>query len=52
MKMKMGSVESDFAKFKKQPAAKKIADGKVDFGKVINSDDARIAAIMNLRKNK
>jgi len=51
MKEKMGSVESDFEAFKKQPAGKKISDGKVDFNKQINSEDAKISAIMNLRKN-
>lgn len=51
MKEKMESVKSDFEAFKKQPAGKKISDGKVDFNKEVNSDDARIAAIMNLRKN-
>jgi len=51
MKEKMESVQSDFEAFKKQPAGKKISDGKVDFNKEVNSDDARIAAIMNLRKN-
>jgi hypothetical protein len=51
MKEKMGSVESDFEAFKKQPAGKKISDGKVEFNNVINSEDAKISAIMNLRKN-
>jgi hypothetical protein len=51
MKDKMGSVESDFEAFKKQPAGKKISDGKVDFNKEVNSDDAKVSAIMNLRKN-
>lgn len=51
MKEKMGSVESDFEAFKKQPAGKKISDGKVDFNKQVDSNDAKIAAIMNLRKN-
>ena len=51
MKEKMESVQSDFEAFKKQPAGKKISDGKVDFNKEVNSDDVRIAAIMNLRKN-
>jgi len=54
MKEKMGSVQSDFEAFKKLPAGKKISDGKVDFNKQenFNSADAKIEAIMNMRKNK
>lgn len=52
MKEKMESVKSDFEAFKKEPAGKKISDGKVDFNKESNSDDARISAIMNMRTNK
>jgi hypothetical protein len=54
MKEKMGSVQSDFEAFKKLPAGKKISDGKVDFNKQenFNSSDAKIEAIMNMRKNK
>jgi hypothetical protein len=51
MKEKMESVQSEFEAFKKQPAGKKISDGKVDFNKQSDSSDAKIAAIMNLRKN-
>jgi hypothetical protein len=50
MKEQMSSVKSDFETFKKQPAGKKISDGKVDFNKELSSEDARVAAIMNLRK--
>jgi hypothetical protein len=50
MKEQMSSVKSDFEAFKKQPAGKKISDGKVDFNKELSSDDARVAAIMSLRK--
>jgi len=52
MEDKMSSMEADFSSFKKQPAGKKISDGKTDFNKQenVNSDDARIAAIMSLRK--
>ncbi len=52
MEDKMSSMEADFNSFKKQPAGKKISDGKTDFNKQenVNSDDARIAAIMSLRK--
>lgn len=54
MKEKMESVQSDFSSFKNQPAGKKISDGKVDFNKQenFNSADAKIEAIMNMRKNK
>jgi len=52
MEDKMSSMEADFNSFKKQPAGKKISDGKTDFNKQenLNSDDARIAAIMSMRK--
>jgi hypothetical protein len=54
MKEQMKSVKSDFEAFKKLPAGKKISDGKVDFNKQenFNSSDAKIEAIMNMRKNK
>jgi len=54
MKEKMGSVQSDFEAFKKLPAGKKISDGKVDFNKQenFNSSDAKIEAIMKMKKNK
>lgn len=61
MSEKMGSleekvkdVEEQFSSFKKEPAAKKIANGKTDFNKInnINDDvDDKIAMIMSLRKN-
>jgi len=50
MEEKMSSIESDFNAFKKEPAAKKIADGKRDFNKDLNSMDSQIDAIMSLRK--
>ncbi len=52
MEDKMSSMEADFNSFKKQPAGKKISDGKTDFNKQenLNSDDARIAAIMSMRR--
>jgi hypothetical protein len=50
MKEQMSSVKSDFETFKKQPAGKKISDGKTDFNKELSSEDARIATIMSLRK--
>jgi len=52
MKDGMKKMENDFSSFKKQPAGKKIADGKTDFNKEekIDSVDARIASIMSMRK--
>jgi hypothetical protein len=52
MKDGMKEMKNDFNAFKKQPAGKKISDGKTDFNKQEkdNSDEARIAAIMSFRK--
>lgn len=52
MEKKMSSIENDFNQFKKEPAARKISDGKTDFNKQekLSSDEARIAAIMSFRK--
>lgn len=52
MEEKMSSIENQFNAFKKEPAGKKISDGKTDFNKQekIDSVDARIASIMSLRK--
>ena len=54
MEQKMSSMESDFKAFKKEPAAKKISDGKTEFNKEekIDSVDARVASIMSLRNKK
>jgi hypothetical protein len=52
METKMSEVESQFAAFKKEPAAKPIANGKTDFNKSYNNDDAldaKLAAIAGLR---
>jgi len=49
MENKMSSVEQKFEAFKKEPAAKKIADGKTEFNKVKSDDDDMIAGIMKLR---
>lgn len=52
MEEKMSSMESDFKAFKAEPAAKKIADGKVEFNnEETSSIDAKIRNIMNLRNN-
>lgn len=53
MEEKVEEVKADFNSFKKEPAGKKISDGKTDFNKHSNSDselDARVAAITALRK--
>jgi hypothetical protein len=50
MEQKMEAMNNEFNAFKKEPAAKKIADGKKDFNKELNSMDSQIATIMNLRK--
>jgi len=53
MEDKVASMNADFEAFKKEPAAKKIADGKTDFNKQSNSDDViadRLAAIAAMRK--
>ena len=53
MKDGMKQMESDFNSFKKEPAGKKISDGKTDFNKQSNSDDVvsdRLAAISAMRK--
>lgn len=54
MKKKMESMGAEFKAFKSEPAGKKISNGKVDFNKQenFNSSDAKIEAIMNMRKNK
>lgn len=53
METQMKEVQSQFEAFKKEPSAKKIANGKTDFNKTNNSDDidAKLATIMSLRKN-
>ena len=54
MEQKMSEVESQFSAFKNEPAAKKIANGKTDFNKSTNNDDAfqsKLDMIAELRKN-
>jgi hypothetical protein len=48
---KVGEMSSDFNEFKKQPAARPIANGKTDFNKsnAIDDVDAKIATIMAMR---
>jgi hypothetical protein len=47
-------MESEFNAFKKEPAGKPIKTGKTEFSSIgnIDSNDARIAAIMGMKKNK
>jgi hypothetical protein len=53
MESNYSKLQNEFNSFKKEPAAKKIANGKTDFNKNNNSDeiDAKLATIMSLRKN-
>jgi hypothetical protein len=53
MEEKMESVQNEFNAFKKEPAAKRIANGKTDFNKqeTVDDVDAKIAAIMSLRNS-
>jgi hypothetical protein len=48
MEVKMSEVENDFNSFKKEPAAKKIADGKTEFNKVSEGDD-KVSSILAFR---
>lgn len=53
MEEKVEEVKADFNSFKKEPAGKKISDGKTDFNKQSSSDDViaeRLAAIAAMRK--
>lgn len=51
MEEKMSKMDSDFNAFKKEPAAKKIADGKTEFNKMSkDAGDDMIAGIMRLRE--
>jgi hypothetical protein len=55
MKDGMQEMKSDFDSFKKEPAGKKIADGKIEKFKAAKNDDeidAKWAAITALRNNK
>lgn len=52
MKDGMKEIKSDFNSFKKEPAAKKIADGKTEkFNKTDDYIDSKLEAIAALRKN-
>jgi preprotein translocase subunit YajC len=52
MESQFQSLNTEFNSFKKEPAAKKIADGKTEkFNKEEDEIDAKLAMIMSLRKN-
>jgi len=52
MEEQMSSLSSDFNSFKKEPAAKKIADGKTEkFNKVDDAMETKLEAIAALRKS-
>jgi len=52
MEEQMSSLSTDFNSFKKEPAAKKIADGKTEkFNKTDDYLDSKLEAITALRKN-
>ena len=48
MENKMYSVENEFNAFKKEPAAKKIADGKTEFNNVSDADD-KVSSLLAFR---
>ena len=53
MEEKVEEVKADFNSFKKEPAGKKISDGKTDFNKQSNAEDViadRLSAISAMRK--
>ena len=51
MEQNYNKLQNEFNAFKKEPAAKKITDGKTDFSSVNDTElDSRINAIMSLRK--
>jgi hypothetical protein len=49
MENKMYSVENDFNSFKKEPAAKKIADGKTEFNNVSNDSEDKVSSLLAFR---
>lgn len=54
MEANMSSLNADFEAFRKEPAAKKISDGKTDFNKQVKDDavEDKISTIMSLRNKK
>lgn len=54
MEAEMSALNAEFKSFKKEPAAKKISDGKTDFNKQAKDDavEDKISTIMSLRNKK
>ena len=52
MEDKMSSIENSFNKFKKEPAGKKVSDGKTDFSVEPVSENPKLDAIIALRNKK
>ena len=53
MEQSYSSLQDEFNQFKKQPAAKKIADGKTEkFNKSDNEIDTKVSTIMSFRNKK
>ena len=53
MEQSYSSLQDEFNSFKKEPAAKKIADGKTEkFNKIDDAIDAKISTIMSFRNKK
>ena len=51
MEQKMENMNAEFSAFKKEPAAKKIADGKTEFNKISgDSADDKLNALMAFRE--
>lgn len=47
------TIQNEFNSFRKEPAGKKVADGKIEkFNKEDNEMETKINSILNLRKNK
>ena len=51
MEQKMESMNNEFSAFKKEPASKKIADGKRDFNKELNQMDSQIVKKIRTYEN-
>jgi hypothetical protein len=49
MEVKMSEVENDFNSFKKEPASKKIGDGKTEFNKVSVESDDKVSSLIAFR---
>lgn len=53
MEDKMSAIESSFNAFKKEPAGKKVSDGKTEFNsESVSNENPKLEAILALRNNK